>query len=192
MAKQPTTGEHARDALIIVDVQNDFCPGGALAVGEGDAVVPVLNRLARRFGTVVATQDWHPANHRSFTEQGGTWPVHCVAGEPGAELHAELERSAIDISIRKATTPEQEAYSGFDGTDLAAQLRARGVERVYVGGLALDYCVDATALDAKKAGFDTYVISDATRAVFPEQSAAKEAGWRAAGVKTVASDEITG
>jgi nicotinamidase/pyrazinamidase len=106
-------------------------------------------------------------------------------------LHAELDQSAIDISVRKATTPEQEAYSGFDGTDLAAQLKARGVERVYVGGLALDYCVDATARDAKQAGFDTYVISDATRAVFPEQSADKIAGWRAAGIKTVASDEIT-
>jgi nicotinamidase/pyrazinamidase len=192
MAKQPTTGEHSRDALIIVDVQNDFCPGGALAVGEGDAVVPVLNRLARQFGTVVATQDWHPANHQSFKEQGGIWPAHCVAGETGAELHAELDQAAIDLYVRKATTPEQEAYSGFDGTDLAAQLEARGVERVYVGGLALDYCVDATALDAKQAGFDTYVIRDATRAVFPEQSAAKEEGWRAAGVKTVASEEIGG
>lgn len=184
------TGEHARDALIIVDVQNDFCPGGALAVGEGDAVVPVLNRLAPAFGTVVATQDWHPADHRSFKEQGGIWPVHCVAGGAGAELHPDLDRSQIDLSVRKATTPEEEAYSGFDGTDLAAQLRARGVERVYVGGLALDYCVDATALDARRAGFDTYVIADATRAVFPEQSAAKEAGWREAGVKVVASGEV--
>ena len=185
-------GEHARDALIIVDVQNDFCPGGSLAVGGGDEVVPVLNRIAGQFGTVVATQDWHPTNHQSFKEQGGIWPVHCVAGEAGAELHADLDQSAIDLYVRKATTPEQEAYSGFDGTDLAEQLQARGVERVYVGGLALDYCVDATALDAKKAGFDTYVIRDATRAVFPEQSAGKEEGWREAGVKTIVSDEIVG
>lgn len=191
MAKQPA-GDHARDALIIVDVQNDFCPGGALAVGEGDDVVPVLNRLAGRFGTVVATQDWHPATHRSFAAQGGPWPVHCVAETPGAALHAKLDQSAIDLFVRKATTPEQEAYSGFDGTDLAAQLKSRGVKRVYVGGLALDYCVDATALDAKRAGFDTYVISDATRAVFPEQSAVKEEGWREAGVKVVTSREITG
>ncbi len=190
MATESNRREHARDALIIVDVQNDFCPGGALAVGAGDEVVPVLNRLAREFGTVVATQDWHPANHRSFKDQGGIWPVHCVAGEAGAELHPELDTSAIDLYVRKATTPDQEAYSSFDGTDLAAQLKARGVERVYVGGLALDYCVDATALDAKKAGFDTCVIRDATRAVFPEQSAAKEEGWRAAGVQTVTSDEI--
>lgn len=183
--------EHARDALIIVDVQNDFCPGGALAVGEGDAVVPVINDLARQFGTVAATQDWHPRDHRSFTAQGGTWPVHCVAGTAGAELHPALDRTPIDLYIRKATTPDAEAYSGFDGTDLAEQLRQRGVERVYVAGLALDYCVDATALDARKAGFETYVVSDATRAVFPEQSAEKEAGWRAAGIKTITSATLS-
>lgn len=183
--------EHARDALIIVDVQNDFCPGGALAVGEGDAVVPVINDLARQFGMVAATQDWHPRDHRSFTAQGGTWPVHCVAGTAGAELHPALDRTPIDLYIRKATTPDAEAYSGFDGTDLAEQLRQRGVERVYVAGLALDYCVDATALDARKAGFETYVVSDATRAVFPEQSAEKEAGWRAAGIKTITSATLS-
>lgn len=181
---------HEHDALIIVDVQNDFCPGGALAVAGGDAVVPILNRLAPRFGTVVATRDWHPANHRSFAAQGGPWPPHCVAGTPGAAFHPDLDQSAIDLVVEKATTPDQEAYSGFDGTDLAARLRARGVRRVYVGGLALDYCVDATALDAQKAGFETWVIGDATRAVFPEQGAAKEAGWRAAGVGIVESDEV--
>ena len=189
MTNQPT-GEHARDALIIVDVQNDFCPGGALAVGAGDEVVPVLNRLAGQFGTVVATQDWHPANHSSFKAQGGIWPDHCVAGTSGAALHDGIDQSAIDINIRKATTAEQDAYSGFDGTDLAAQLKSRGVERVYVGGLALDYCVDATALDAKRAGFDTYVVRDATRPVFPEQSATKEAGWHVAGIKTITSDQV--
>lgn len=178
------------DALIIVDVQNDFCPGGALAVGEGDAVVPILNRLAPRFGTVVATQDWHTADHSSFAAQGGPWPDHCVAGTPGAELHPDLDREPIDLYVRKATMAAQDAYSGFDGTDLAERLRARGVRRVYVGGLALDYCVDATALDAAKAGFETAVITDATRAVFPEQAAAKEAGWRAAGVGTVTSAAI--
>ena len=177
-------------ALIAVDVQNDFCPGGALAVAEGDRVVAVLNRLMPRFETVVATQDWHPADHRSFAARGGEWPEHCVAGTPGAELHPELDQGPIDIRIRKATTSEAEAYSGFDGTDLAAQLRARGVRRVFVGGLALDYCVDATALDAARAGFETFVIRDATRAVFPEQSTAKEESWRAAGVKTVTSDEL--
>lgn len=178
------------DALIVVDVQNDFCPGGALAVGEGDQVVPVLNRLMPRFPTVVATQDWHPANHRSFAARGGEWPPHCVAGTAGADLHPQLDRAAIDITIRKATEPDQEAYSGFDGTDLAEQLRRRGVRRVFVGGLALDYCVDATALDAARNGFATYVVADATRAVFPEQAAAKEDAWRAAGVNLVTSDEI--
>jgi nicotinamidase/pyrazinamidase len=177
-------------ALIVVDVQNDFCPGGALAVAKGDEVVPILNRLAPHFGTVVATQDWHPANHRSFAAQGGPWPPHCVAGTPGADFHPALDQSAIDLTVKKATTPEQEAYSGFDGTDLAAQLRQRGVRRVFVGGLALDYCVDATALDARKAGFETTVILDATRAVFPEQSAAKEEGWRAAGVATTTSEAV--
>jgi nicotinamidase/pyrazinamidase len=184
--------ERAHDALIIVDVQNDFCPGGALAVGAGDAVAPVLNRLAPHFGTVVATQDWHPANHRSFTAQGGEWPPHCIAGTPGADFHPALQTDQVDVTVHKATTPDQEAYSGFDGTDLAEQLRRRGVQRVYVGGLALDYCVDATALDAKRAGFDTYVIRDATRAVFPEQSAAKEAGWRAAGIGVVTSADLLG
>lgn len=181
---------HEHDALIIVDVQNDFCPGGSLAVTEGDAVVPVLNRLAPQFGTVVATRDWHPADHRSFAAQGGPWPVHCVAGTPGAGFHPALEQQSVDLVVQKATTPEQEAYSGFDGTDLADQLRARGVRRVYVGGLALDYCVDATALDARRAGFETWVIRDATRPVFPEQVGGKEAGWREAGVGTITSDEL--
>lgn len=182
---------HSHDALIIVDVQNDFCPGGALAVGEGDAIVPIINELAPQFGTVVATQDWHPRNHQSFTAQGGTWPVHCVAETEGAALHPTLNQTPIDLFVKKATTPERDAYSGFDGTDLAAQLRQRGVERVYVAGLALDYCVDATALDARKAGFDTYVVRDATRAVFPEQGPAKEAGWRGAGVHIVTSADLT-
>ena len=178
------------DALIVVDVQNDFCPGGALAVAEGDEVVPVLNRLMPRFGTVVATQDWHPADHRSFAARGGEWPEHCVAESAGAALHPALDQGPIDLFVRKATTSEAEAYSGFDGTDLAERLRGRGVRRVFVGGLALDYCVDATARDAARAGFETYVVRDATRAVFPEQSAAKEDAWRAAGVQTVVSDEI--
>ena len=182
--------EGAGDALIVVDVQNDFCPGGALAVAGGDQVVTVLNRLMPRFETVVATQDWHPADHRSFAARGGEWPEHCVAGTPGAELHPGLDQGPIDIRIRKAMMSESEAYSAFDGTDLAAQLRARGVRRVFVGGLALDYCVDATARDAALAGFETYVVTDATRAVFPETSAAKEAGWREAGIGAVTSDEV--
>jgi len=190
-ATNDTTQAHTHDALIIVDVQNDFCPGGALAVADGDAVVPILNRLAPYFGTVVATQDWHPAAHSSFAAQGGPWPPHCIADTPGAEFHPDLDLGAIDLVVRKALLTAQDAYSGFDGTDLAAQLRARGVRRVYVGGLALDYCVDATARDAQAAGFETAVIGDATRAVFPAQGPLKEAAWRAAGITLTTSASIT-
>lgn len=190
MSQPLADDQHRNDALIIVDVQTDFCPGGTLAVGAGAAIVPIINALAPRFGTVVATQDWHPADHRSFAPQGGPWPIHCVAGTDGAAFHPALDTTPIDLIVRKAMVAEEEAYSGFDGTDLARQLRERGVQRVYVAGLALDYCVDATALDARKAGFATYVIEDATRAVFPEQTATKEAAWREAGIQIVASDEV--
>lgn len=155
-----------RDALIIVDVQNDFCPGGALAVPEGDAVVEPLNRAMRHFGTVIATQDWHPREHCSFQTNGGQWPVHCVEHSPGAELHPALERDKITLHLRKGTQPDQEAYSGFEGeTDLAAWLRERGLQRLFIGGLATDYCVRATALDAVRQGFETYLLVDACRGV---------------------------
>lgn len=153
------------EALIIVDVQNDFCPGGTLAVPGGDAVVPVINGLIDRFPLVVVTQDWHPSNHCSFVEQGGIWPPHCVAGTYGAELHPDLRADSIDVRVRKATTPEADAYSGFQGTDLAKQLRSQGVDGVTVVGLATDYCVKATALDAKAAGFQVTVLAEACRAV---------------------------
>ena len=153
------------NALIIVDVQNDFCPGGALAVPDGDAVVPVINGLMNRFPLVVATQDWHPANHCSFVEQGGIWAPHCVADTNGAELHPDLRIEGIHLRVRKATTTESDAYSGFQGTDLAEQLRARAVTEVTVVGLATDYCVKATALDAIAEGFKVSVFADACRAV---------------------------
>jgi nicotinamidase/pyrazinamidase len=152
-------------ALIIVDVQNDFCPGGALAVPDGDAVVPVLNAAMQDYPVVVTTQDWHPANHVSFHAQGGIWPPHCVAGTPGAELHPDLDRDGISFGIRKADTAAVDAYSGFQGTDLTEQLRARGVTDVAVAGLATDYCVKATALDALAAGFGVTVLANASRAV---------------------------
>ncbi|EEG07075.1 isochorismatase family protein [Pseudogulbenkiania ferrooxidans] len=159
----------SRDALIVVDVQNDFLPGGHLPVGDGDEVVPVLNRYIDIFVAqglaVYATRDWHPAGHCSFTLQGGPWPVHCVAGSDGAlfppTLH--LPRSAVIVS--KATQAEHDAYSGFDGTELAAQLRRSGVERVFVGGLATDYCVLNTVRDALKQGFTVCLLVDAIRAV---------------------------
>jgi nicotinamidase/pyrazinamidase len=153
------------NALIIVDVQNDFCPGGALAVPDGDAVVPVINGLMDRTPFVVATQDWHPVDHCSFVANGGIWPPHCVAGTSGAELHSGLRHDRISLRIQKATAPDPDAYSGFQGTDLAEQLRARGIDEVMVVGLATDYCVKATALDALATGFRVTVHADACRAV---------------------------
>ena len=175
------------EALIIVDVQNDFCPGGALAVTEGDRVIEPLHRLAEEADVVVATRDWHPEDHGSFQEQGGIWPVHCVAGTEGAELHPALDRARIDHVVNKGQDPATEGYSGFDGTELERLLRERGVDRVHVGGLALDYCVKNTALDAKRAGFDTVVHLDATRAVDLEPGDAERAvgELRDAGVEVV-------
>jgi nicotinamidase/pyrazinamidase len=153
------------EALIVVDVQNDFCPGGALAVPDGDAVVAPVNRLLSEAAFVVATRDWHPADHASFAEQGGPWPVHCVCGTPGAELHPGIDRGQVDVILDKGQAQELEGYSAFEGTGLASMLRDRGVDTVDVAGLALDYCVRATALDAKRAGFDVVVHRGATRPV---------------------------
>jgi nicotinamidase/pyrazinamidase len=152
-------------ALIVVDVQNDFCPGGALAVPDGDAVVGPVNRLAAESEFVVATRDWHPTDHGSFAEQGGVWPVHCVAGTPGAELHAEIDRRLVDAVVDKGQARDREGYSGFEDTELERLLREHDVDAVDVAGLALDYCVKATALDARRAGLDVTVHLDATRAV---------------------------
>ena len=152
-------------ALIVVDVQNDFCPGGALAVPDGDAVVEEINRLADDATFVVATRDWHPADHGSFAAEGGPWPVHCVRDTPGAELHPGIEASQIDVVVDKGQSRDTEGYSGFEGTELERLLRDRGVEQVDVAGLALDYCVKATALDARRAGFGVTVHRGATRAV---------------------------
>ena len=154
------------DALIVVDVQRDFCPGGALAVPRGDEVVPVINRLlALTDWLTVATRDWHPADHCSFRAQGGIWPPHCVAGTDGAAFHPALDRARIHHVVSKAVTRDSEAYSGFQGTDLAALLARRGIRRAFVCGLATDYCVKATALDARRAGLDVVVIADAIRGV---------------------------
>jgi nicotinamidase/pyrazinamidase len=152
-------------ALIVVDVQNDFCPGGALAVADGDAVVEQVNRLASEASFVVATRDWHPPDHGSFAEQGGPWPVHCVAGSSGAELHAGIDRGLVDVVVDKGQAVDTEGYSGFEGTGLEELLRSHDVDAVDIAGLALDYCVRATALDAKRAGFDVVVHRGATRAV---------------------------
>ena len=174
-------------ALIIVDVQNDFCPGGALPVPEGDRVVDVINRIQPGFDLVVATQDWHPADHGSFAvnhpgrrpgeqiDLAGLpqilWPVHCVQGTPGAELHPGLDRSRIARVFPKGTDPSVDSYSGFfdnghrSSTGLGEYLNRQGVTDVYVCGLATDYCVKATALDAVGLGFKTFLIEDACRGV---------------------------
>jgi len=153
------------EALVIVDMQNDFCPGGALAVPDGDAVVDQVNQLAAQMPLVVATRDWHPADHGSFAAHGGPWPVHCVQDTPGAQLHPGLDASRIDAIVDKGQVPDREGYSGFEETALERILRERDINLVHVAGLALDYCVKATALDAKRAGFDVIVHRGATRAV---------------------------
>jgi nicotinamidase/pyrazinamidase len=158
------------EALIIVDFQNDFTPGGALAVPGGDEVAEHLNALiaSGRFDLVVATRDWHPPDHGSFSERGGIWPEHCVAGTPGAELHEALDSERIDVIVDKGHDPATEGYSGFDGTDLAALLRERGIERLTVAGLATDYCVRATALDALREGFAVTLDAAASRGIDAE------------------------
>lgn len=159
----------AHDGLVIVDVQNDFLPGGALAVGRGDQVVPVLNAYIRHFTgrnlPVFATRDWHPENHVSFHRQSGAWPPHCMADTPGAGFAPALNLPATAIVVSKGTDPAREAYSGFEGTELEAQLRRAGVRRLFVGGLATDYCVLQTVRDALSRGFEVYLLRDAIRAV---------------------------
>lgn len=162
-------GLRAGDALIVVDVQRDFLPGGALPVPEGDAVIAPLNAYLAAFAArglpIFLTRDWHPPNHCSFHEQGGPWPMHCVQDTMGAAWPSELDIPPEARVISKATLPERDAYSGFDGTLLASLLRDLGVQRVFVGGLATDYCVRATVLDARKHGFTVVVLNDAIRGI---------------------------
>ena len=158
------------DALVVVDVQNDFLPGGSLAVPDGDEVVPVLNQYIAVFELkglpIFATRDWHPPNHCSFQPYGGPWPPHCVQGTPGAAFAPALELPASTVLITlKGTQPEKDAYSGFDGTDLDSRLRAQGVGRLFVGGLATDYCVLCTVEDGLKIGYAVVLLQDAIRAV---------------------------
>ena len=168
----------------MVDVQNDFCPGGALAVPGGDEVIEAVNRLAAEVPFVIATRDWHPPDHSSFLEQGGIWPVHCVRDTPGAQLHSGLP-TAIEAIIDKGEERDREGYSGFEGTALERLLREYGIETVHVAGLALDYCVKATALDARAAGFRVVVHGAATRAVnvAPGDDERAVAELRSAGVE---------
>lgn len=157
------------DALLVVDVQNDFLPGGALGVRHGDEVIAPLNRVIARWRAaglpLVFTRDWHPADHCSFQAQGGPWPPHCVATTPGAQFASSLAVPSDAIVTSKGTDPGREAYSAFQGTGLADLLRRRGVRRVVIGGLATDYCIRATGVDARVEGFDYAVLADAVRAV---------------------------
>lgn len=159
------------EVLIVVDLQNDFCKGGTLEVPDADKIVPIVNQLMKKFETVIGTQDWHPEDHISFRplEQGGAgWPIHCVAGTKGAEFRQGLKTDYFLAIVRKAYEREKDAYSAFEGTGLAGLLKERNVTSVYVCGLALDYCVGETALDAAKHGFKTFVLVDATRSVSEE------------------------
>ena len=164
----------AKDALIIVDVQNDFCPGGALAVTDGDQVVAVLNCLIAEFERaglpVIATRDWHPQRTTHFNTHGGIWPPHCVQGTQGAEFHADLALGKGAVIISTGMAENADGYSGFDGVDargvrLADLLRERAIERLVVGGLATDYCVKQTVLDGLQKGFKVVVLEDAVRGV---------------------------
>ncbi len=201
-------------ALIIVDVQNDFIPGGALAVKEGDQVVPVINSLQHKFETVVATQDFHPANHGSFAANhpGKTpgefidlngltqilWPVHCVQGSKGAEFCKDLKKESWVGTFQKGMNPDVDSYSGFydnarrGDTGLGDFLKKKGIKTVFVAGLALDYCVKFTALDAISLGFETYLIVDATRAVNlqPTDGDLAIQEMESGGVKIIYSNEL--
>jgi len=202
------------DVLLVMDVQNDFCPGGALAVPDGDAVVPVINRLSRLFPHVVLTQDWHPAGHLSFAsshtgrnpydvieaEYGRQilWPDHCVKGTPGAAFHEKLETGRAELIIRKGFRINIDSYSAFyendkkTATGLTGYLRERKIERLYIVGLATDFCVLYSALDGVKEGFEVFVIEDACRGIDVEGSLEK--AWREmekAGVKKIAVPDIS-
>ncbi|HLS55802.1 MAG TPA: bifunctional nicotinamidase/pyrazinamidase [Zeimonas sp.] len=202
-----------RDALVVIDVQNDFCPGGALAVADGDAVVPACNALIRRFEHVVLTQDWHPPGHRSFAsshpgrspfetidlDYGAQtlWPDHCVQGTTGAALHAGLEATRAELLVRKGFRPAIDSYSAFyendraSPTGLAGYLRERGFMRVFLCGLATDYCVAWSALDARRLHFDAVVVLDACRAIDLGGSLERAlASMRAAGVSLAQSAEL--
>ncbi len=183
--------ESSKKALIVVDVQNDFCPGGSLAVSNGDEVVAPLNKLIKEFldrgEPVYKTRDWHPPQTKHFQIYGGVWPVHCVQGTRGAEFHPDLNDDPRVTIISKGIDESADGYSGFDGTNLASLLREEGVGEVWVGGLATDYCVKHTVLDALKEGFEVSALADAMRAVNlnPEDGAKAVEEMRETGAEIV-------
>lgn len=180
--------------LMVVDLQVDFCPGGALPVPHGDEVVPVVNGLVdlfeRRGLPVVFSRDWHPKDHVSFRDRGGPWPSHCVAGTPGASFHPKLKVPEGAVVVSKATARDEESYSAFGGTDLEQTLRSMGTKRLFVAGLALDFCVKATALDGVKLGFKVFLVEDATRPVFQENAKPTLEELRNAGVEVISSGDV--
>ena len=191
----------ARDALVIVDVQNDFCPGGALGVSGGDAVVPVLNRYAERFAAagapVFASRDWHPSKTSHFKAYGGVWPPHCVQGTPGADFHPQLALPPGSTIVSKGMDPSEDAYSCFqaetaDGMPFAAALGEVGVGRLYIGGLATDYCVKSTVVDGVHEGFEMVVLADAIAAVdlTPGDGARALEEMRAAGAQMIRLEDL--
>lgn len=157
---------NTNDALIIVDVQNDFLPGGALPVSEGDQIIPILNDyldLFKRKNQIYAVRDWHPANHMSFKANGGPWPPHCVQESEGANFSSEMKLPINVTIISKGTDPERENYSGFQAGDLSSRLKLCQISRVFIGGLTTEYCVKYTVLDAVEQGFEVFLLSDAIR-----------------------------
>jgi len=183
-------------ALIVVDIQNDFCPGGALGVADGDRVIAPLNRYIERFADaglpIFATRDWHPEKTTHFKAFGGVWPTHCVQGTFGAEFHRGLELGSSAVTVSKGMVADADSYSAFDAVDstgvrLAELLRAAGVSQIFVGGLATDYCVKQTALDGRKLGFDVVLFRDAIRGVdlAPGDSARAVATMLDAGARVV-------
>jgi nicotinamidase/pyrazinamidase len=185
-----------KPALLVIDVQIDFCPGGALAVKDGDEILPVINQLIPQFEIVVYSRDWHPQNHISFgvppqfTDK--SWPVHCVANTRGADFHPDLLFTLNSLIIEKGSTENEEAYSAFQGTPLAQSLHKLAVNAVFVTGLATDYCVKATALDALQEGFQVYLIQDACKGVDnPPGTAAKAiVEMQQAGIKIISANEV--
>ena len=181
------------DALLIIDVQIDFCPGGPLPVKDGDQVVPILNdwiEAARvKEIPVYAARDWHPNQHPSFKENGGLWPVHCLQDSPGAGFHPDLSLPEGPVLISKGVRFDQDQNSAFDQTGLAVQLRKAGIRRLYVGGLAEDVCVVATVLDACQEGFETVLIRDATRPITQEGGRAARETMREAGARFISTEQ---
>jgi nicotinamidase/pyrazinamidase len=179
-------------ALLIIDFQNDFTAGGALEVPEGDEIAEPVRRLAKAFGVIAATRDWHPPDHASFKAQGGPWPVHCVRGTHGAEFHPAMEGIPLDAVFDVGQGRDDEGYSGFENSDLARFLRERDVDEVYVCGLATDYCVRASAIDACREGFEVTVVEDAVRGVEVNEGDSERAfrDMREAGVRLATADEV--